>query len=353
MRRKSLALVLIFSMLSLTLSCSNNKKVSAFDEQVDTLLLDASFHGQVLVAKGNKILFSKGYGNVIPGNPDSFPIKQNTIFEAGSITKQMTAAAVLQLNRKHKLSIDDKLSKYFPDYKYGDQITIRMLLNMRSGLTDCINAADEYFPKSVSRKIDSLQLKNEPVEEDIVIKYLYDAPLMAPPDSTYFYCNTNYVLLAKIIEKVTGAPYQDYIQKNIFNRCGMINSNLHFQDTDAIGYDHKGRYYSIPASLAVGCGDLNTTAEDLLKWNRALARGRIISKKDFRKMIETEGSYGFGVYHKDNMIFHGGTTNVFNAYNAYYLDSGISIIVLSNTPITKTNTAGIAGKIYKLYENQE
>ena len=78
---------------------------------------------------------------------------------------------------------------------------------------------------------------------------------------------------------------------------------------------------------------------------------KVISKKQFKQMIETEGSYGFGIYHKDNMIFHGGTTNVFNAYNCYYLDSGLSIIVLSNTSITQTNTAGIAGKIYKLYEN--
>lgn len=351
MRNKSLILVLLFSLLSFTLSCSNNKKVSAFNEQVDTLLLDASFQGQVLVAKGKKILFSQGYGLCDPKDENSPPITQNSTFEAGSITKQVTAAAIMLLEKSNKLSLDDKISTYFPSYAHGNKITIRMLLNMRSGLTDCINAEGEFFPKSVCRQIDAAQLKNEPLEEDIVIKYFYDAPLLAPPDSTYFYCNTNYVLLAKIIEMVSGMTYQDYIQKNIFDRCKMKDSNLQFQHTDTKGYDFRGRYYSIPASIAVGCGDLNTNAVDLLKWNCALSKGKIVPKKAFMKMIETDASYGFGVYHKDNMIFHGGTTNVFNAYNAYYMDSGLSIIVLSNAPITKINTAGIAGKIYKLYEN--
>lgn len=351
MRRKSFALVLIFSVLSFTLSCSNSKKVSAFTEQVDTLLLKSGFQGQVLVARNNKVICKKGCGTWNSAKADSPVIDSNTVFEAGSLTKQITAAAILQLDKKKKLSIDDKLSKYYPEYKYGDQITLRMLLNMRSGLTDCINAGNEYFPKYVLRQIEELQLKNQPVDEDIVVKYLYDAPLLAPPDSTYFYCNTNYVLLAKIIEKVSGLSYKEYIQRNIFKPCKMNSANLNFQDTDAVGYDYKGRYYSIPSSLAMGCGDLNASAEDLLKWNQALVKGKVISKKQFKQMIETEGSYGFGIYHKDNMIFHGGTTNVFNAYNCYYLDSGLSIIVLSNTSITQTNTAGIAGKIYKLYEN--
>lgn len=351
MRNKSLFLVMFFSALFLTISCSNKKQVSAFTEQVDTLLLNASFQGQVLVAKGNKIIFSKGYGLCNPKDSASDPITETSTFEAGSITKPLTAAAILLLEKDNKLSLEDKLSKYFPDYVHGDEITLKMMLNMRSGLTDCINASEDFFPRSVSRKIDRLQLKNEPVEKDIVIKYFYDAPLLAPPDSTYFYCNTNYILLANIIEQVSGVTYQDFIQQNIFNRCKMTYSNLNFQDTDTKGYDYKGRYYSIPASLAIGCGDLNTNTLDLLKWNTALAKGKVIPKKAFKRMITTDASYGLGVYHKDNMIFHGGTTNVFNAYNSYYLDSGLSIIVLSNAPINKINTAGIAGKIYKLYQS--
>jgi len=352
MRSKSLFLVLVFSALSFTLSCSNNK-VSAFSQKVDTFLFNSGFQGQVLVAKGNKVIYSKGYGNCDPKDSESPLITDVTVFEAGSITKQMTAAAIMQLNQKHKLSIDDRLSKYFPDYPYGNDITLRMLLNMRSGLTDCINAADEYFPRPVSREIDKLQLQNKPVATDIVLMYLNQAPLLAPPDSTYFYCNTNYVLLAKIIEMVSGMSYQDYIQKNIFDRCKMGSSNINFQQTDTKGYDYKDRYYSIPSSIAVGCGDLNTSAADLLKWNLALTKGKVVPKKAFKQMIQTDSSYGFGLYHKDNMIFHGGTTNVFNAYNAYYLDSKISVIVLSNTPITKTNSTIIAGKIYKIYENLE
>ena len=122
------------------------------------------------------------------------------------------------------------------------------------------------------------------MDENLVLTYLNDAPLLAEPDSTYFYCNTNYYLLARIIEQVSGISYYEYIQKNILDRCGMSNSNLEFQKTDTRGYDYKDRYYSIPASLALGCGDMNSTVTDLFKWNVLFTSGKVVKKKTFKKM---------------------------------------------------------------------
>ena len=327
-----------------------DKKYRAFAAQADTYLQKSGFQGAVLVGRGKKILFAKGYGvcDEKAEAPDQVSIGINTTFEAGSISKQMTAAAVMQLAQAGKLSVGDKLSKYFPDFPAGDKITVEMLLNMRSGLTDHINAADDFFPKNIYRRIEVKQMACEPLEENLVLEYLNQAPLLAEPDSTYFYCNTNYFLLARIIEQVSGMSFADYMQKNIFGRCGMSRTNLNFQKTDTRGYDYKGRYYSIPASLALGCGDVNSSATDLFKWNIFFTGGKVVKKKTFKKMTDSE-SYGYGLYCHEGSIFHTGVTNVFNSYDGYYFDDKLSIIVLSNCPAAKVNTTTVARNLQKLW----
>ena len=330
-----------------------DKKYQKFNKIADDYLTGIKFSGAVLVGKNGKIIFAKGYGVCDLNSPDSdkAPIGINTTFEAGSITKQLTAAAIMQLVEKRKLAVSDKVSKFFPDFAAGKDITIEMLLNMRSGLTDHINSADEFFPKNIYRHIENNQMACKSVDENIVLDYLNEAPLLAEPDSTYFYCNTNYYLLARIIEQVSGESYSDYIRKNIFETCGMSSSNLEFQKTDAKGYDHKKRYYSIPAALSLGCGDLNSSVVDLFRWNTFFANGKVVKKKTFKKMIDSD-SYGYGVYRHDDSIFHAGVTNVFNSYDGYYMKDKISVIVLSNTPVGQMNTTVVARILYKLWEEE-
>ena len=327
-----------------------DEKYSEEADQVNLYLNTNKFQGAVLVGIADKILFAKGYGPC-DKNADQFsPITLNTTFEVGSITKQITAATIMQLVQKRKLKLNDKLSKFFPDYVYGDQITIEMLLNMRSGLGDHINAADDFFPTEVYRHIEKNQLACKPLVDNIVLDYFYQAPLIAEPDSTYFYSNTNYYLLAKILEKITGKSYYDYIKENIFKPCGMTFSNINFQDTQARGYDYRNRYYSIPSELSFGCGDINSSVVDLFKWNNQFFEGKVVSKKSLKKMLNTE-SYGFGIYRRDDSIFHAGTTNVFNSYDTYFLDDKLSVIVLTNCPVSQSNATFIAGKIVKIYKN--
>lgn len=328
-------------------SCIINEKYSDFCTEIDNYLLENKFEGVVLVGKGKNIIFAKGYGVCDKNDKNSSPININSTFEIGSISKQITAAAIMQLVQKKKISLNDKLSKYFPEYKYGDDITIKMLLNMRSGLTDHINDAEDFFPPEIYSIIRKKQIVNDAFEEDFVLNYFYDAPLLATPDSTYFYCNTNYYLLAQIVQKVSGKKYHQYIKDNIFDKCGMFNTNTDFQNTDTKGYDFKNRYYSIPYDFAKGCGDINSCATDLFKWNVQFADGKIVNKKSLKQMLDTE-SYGFGVYVKENKIFHTGITNVFNSYDSYSFDTGISIIVLVNKPVAQCNATFIANKIEKI-----
>ena len=325
-----------------------NEKYEKFSTQTDEYLLDTNFSGSILVAKGDEIVFAKGYGVCDKNFPNSQPITLNTTFEIGSVSKQITAAAVMQLVQKKKLSLDDRISKFFPEYVHGDKISVRMLLNMRSGLTDHINEADEFFPQEVFSTIHKKQIANEPFEENFVLKYFYDAPLLANPNSTYFYCNTNYYLLAKIVEIVTKQPYHEYLQKHIFEKCKMTNTNTDFQNTTAKGYDFRNRYYSLPHDFATGCGDINSTVIDLYKWNMQLAKGKIINKKSLKQMLDTE-AYGFGVYVKEDKIFHSGITNVFNSYNLYSFKNQLSIIVLANKPIAQCNATFVANRLEKMF----
>ena len=331
-----------------------DKKYREFAERADGYLQEAGFKGAVLVGRGKKIVFAKGYGvcDEKAAAPEQVPIGINTTFEAGSISKQMTAAAVMQLVQARKLAVGDKVSRFFPDFEAGEKITVEMLLNMRSGLVDHINSADDFFPKNIYRRIEVKQLACEPVEENLVLEYLNNAPLIAEPDSTYFYCNTNYFLLARIIEQVSGLSFDEYMQKNIFNRCGMSRTNLGFQKTDTRGYDYKGRYFSIPASLAVGCGDVNSSVIDLFKWNVFFTSGKVVNKKTFKKMTDSE-SYGYGVYCHEGSIFHAGVTNVFNSYDGFYFDGKVSIIVLSNCPAAKVNTTMVARNLQKMWTGEQ
>lgn len=329
-------------------------KYAAFIEEAETFLNESHFQGSVLIGKGKHIIYAQGFGTS-DKKDDTNP--QNTMqstFEIGSICKQMTAAAIMQLSEKKLLSVNDKLSKYFPDYKHGGEITIRQLLTMHSGLTDHINAADEFFPRKIYQKISRDEINNTPLDKNIVLDFLYTAPLLTKPGKTYFYCNTDYYLLAKIVEIVSGTSFEDYIKENIFNKCQMNSSNQIFQATTTKGYDYKNRYYSIPQSLAFGCGDVNSNVIDLFKWNTAFTSGKIVSKKSFAEMIDSE-SYGYGIYcdKNTNSILHGGTTNVYNAYNIFYIDEKFSIIVLSNTPTTQCNTTEIAGKLRKIWKTVE
>lgn len=321
-------------------------------EKIEAYLDQKNFEGAVLIAKKKDVMFAKGYGLCDKKNPDAGQIKINTTFEIGSITKQMTAAAIMQLAEKKKLSVNDKISRWFPDFQYADDITVEMLLDMHSGLTDCLNAPYEFFPTKVAAKIENATVRNEPVEKEIILKYLNDAPLFIEPGTEYFYCNTNYYLLAKIIEKVSGLSFEEYMQKNLFNPCSMNNTNIEFQKTDARGYDWKNRYYSIPAGFSTGYGDVNSSVVDLFKWTYRFVNGKVVKKKTFKKMTNSD-SYGYGLYVQNGEIFHGGATNVFNSYAAYYPDSKTTIIILINHPQNEKYAATYARGIYKIIQPQD
>lgn len=341
--KKLLSYILILSAFLFS-ACGTD--YSEFCSQAEEYLVTSKFQGTVLVARGKKIIYGKGFGPEDEKTKKSSENSLETVFEIGSITKQMTAAAIMQQVEKGRLDLDTSLDKFFPDYEHGSEITVRMLLNMRSGLLDHINGPDEFFGPKVARQIAKKEQAGKPVDRNQVLESFYSAPLLCKPDSTYFYSNTNYYLLALILEQVSGESYEDYLNEHIFKPAGMTTANTDFQKTTSKGYVGK-KYVSIPKNLALGCGDVNCSAEDLLKWNLAFTGKKIVSKKSFEEMTSSS-SYGFGVYVTDDSLLHSGVTHVFNAYNEFFLKDNISLIVISNKPVGQLNTTVTAGKLKKM-----
>lgn len=324
---------------------------NSFAADADKYLSKIDFQGAVLVSVGDDIIFEKGYGLSDVNSPDTGEINVHSTFEIGSMTKQMTAACVLMLEEQGLLKTSDTLEKNFPGYKYADKITIDMLLHMRSGLADPINDPDSFFPTEVAEQVKAAELNGTPLEDDIVMQYFYDVPMKFTPDSRMDYCNMNYYLLACIVEKTSGMSFDQYMQKNIFDACGMTDSNLDFQGTSTKAYDAAGRYYSIPKPLAKGSGEVNSSVSDLFKWNRALYSGKLLKEETLDKMLTTVDGYACGLFANSISSYHGGLTDVYNSYGEHYNDEDMLVIVLDNTG--RSIATPVAGNIRKLYVGME
>jgi CubicO group peptidase (beta-lactamase class C family) len=129
----------------------------------------------------------------------------------------------------------------------------------------------------------------------------------------------------------------------------MTKTNTEFQKTEAKGYDSMGRYYSIPKNIALGCGDVNSNVIDMFRWDRAMINHSLMNKESFEEFTTTNAGYGYGVFADDLSILHGGSTDVFNAYNSIYLTDNMTIVVLVNKPDDKLSSTVIAGNLRRFY----
>ena len=313
-------------------------------EEVERYLDEESaykgFQGVALVAQGNEIKFAKAYGNA--DYDDNIVNKVNTRFAIASNTKQFTAVAIMQLMEDGKINLDDTIDKYFPKFKYANQITVRELLQMRSGLVDYLNAVELYFKDEESLKILNDYREKAYFDEyvsdsrwtaDIILNNLYLSELQFEPGQAYDYCNTNYYLLGLIIEQASGVSYEDYIKENIFKPCGMKISSMSAEDTDAKGHGsvESGEIVVNP-KFTFAAGNIYTNVYDLLRWERMLHTGKLLSQESYNEMItpSEDSGYGFGLIISDGIIRHSGVIDGFNSYTEYDSAKDITIIILEN-----------------------
>jgi CubicO group peptidase (beta-lactamase class C family) len=319
---------------------------SAFAQQnvqkIDGLLKQyhdyGQFNGSILVAEKGKIIYEKGFGMAnmewaIPNQPD-------TKFRIGSLTKQFTAALVLQLVEEGKIKLDGKISDYLPDYRKdtGEKVTIHQLLNHTSGIPDYTHRPN--FSAEISRN---------PYSVADFVKKFASGDLEFEPGSKFSYDNSGYSILGAIIEKVTGKTYETVLTERILKPLGMTNSG--YDNHSPLLQKRASGYQKTPdgfvnaayldMSIPYAAGSMYSTVEDLFKWDQSLYEDKILSAES-KKLMFTPGlgNYGYGIRisdqplgktdQKTKIIGHGGAINGFNSYIVRAVEKRQTVIILDN-----------------------
>jgi len=311
-------------------TCVAQDGAARMEQVVQYYVSQKQFMGAVLVARGNDILFSKGYGfaNLEWDVPDS----PSTKFRLGSVTKQFTAASILLLEERGKLKVDDPVKKHLPDAPPAwDKVTLFHLLTHTSGIPSFTGFPDYQSTETVA----------SPVEKTVA--RFRDKPLEFQPGEKWNYSNSGYVLLGYLIEKISGQSYDKFVQENIFTPLGMTSSGY---DSNTAIIRHRAAGYTpspsgpvntgfIHMSIPHAAGALYSTTEDLVRWEQGLFGGKLLSAASLEKMttpFKDDYAFGLGVRtvkgHK--VISHGGGIEGFNTLLAYYPDDKMTVVVLAN-----------------------
>jgi CubicO group peptidase (beta-lactamase class C family) len=336
--RSVLALLLLF--LSSAAEDQTQDKAERLRRYLETTALNGHFSGAVLVARNGKPLVAKAYG--LANAEHQVPNTTKTKFRIGSVTKQFTAVAIMMLQDRGKLSVSDPIDKYLhdiPDQWKG--ITIHQLLSHTSGLMHSW-ALPEFE--------NTIMIPATP--EETLAKFK-DKPLVFKPGEGYLYSGLGYFILARVIEEVTGATYDEFLRANICALLGMSDTGSDRPEpvtaNRASGYVLKEGYLEnappIYMPILTGGGNLYSTIEDLLRWDQALSSGRLVSKKSFEAMTTpVRNDYGYGWLITEEfgrrMMTHGGAVPGFTAFIARYVDDQVTIIVLSNVTVIPASQVG-------------
>ncbi|MEQ8533224.1 MAG: serine hydrolase domain-containing protein [Imperialibacter sp.] len=329
---KSISLVTLGLLLIFTSSTSISI-TETLDQMVERYHKDGYYNGTILVADKNGILLKKAYG--MADFDKRRPLDTSSTFYMASVSKQFTAMAIMLLKERKLLTIDDKLSKYFPSFPdWARSVTIRHLLTHTSGIPD-------YYGLGASRP----GFTNTDVVE--VVKGIM--ALRFAPGAKYEYSNTAYVLLSSIVQQISGMGFNSFMQKNVFQPIGM-KSTVAYDETKpqrtnrCKGFDANGKEDDYPF-FTTGGGGLYSNVEDMYKWHQALQSYQLVSQatmaEGYSPMTLNDGVvswYGFGWMldeKKTNRVLHTGTLTSFRTYIERNLDNGQVIIMLNNVGKTK------------------
>ena len=341
MKRIALFLLSIFAVTTAVASPSDlsPQQIARINADVEAVLRRTDTPGAtVAIAEQGRIIYTNAYG--LRDRERHLPASVDTYFEIGSITKEFTSAAILQLQEAGKLHIDDKLAKYLPDAPHAKEVTLRQLLSHTSGLPDYLDGPD----------IEEAATKSATFEQ--IVARIAGKPLDFAPGSNYSYSNTGYIFLGRVIEVVSQESYQHYVQAHLLDVTGMAHT---FTIADekrlpnmAVGYWRKDAKITpsatISSSFGWSAGFLVSTVGDLQKWNVALQGGKIVSPADYILMStpvttqQGDADYGLGLLvdsvDDQQRIGHTGGCFGFTTANLYFPKQKIQIIALTNNGST-------------------
>lgn len=315
---------------------------SKYQSMLENKLISNDFNGVVRVSKNGKVVCEAANGTM--STKSKKKLSTDTLFAIASCSKQFTAAAIMILKQEGKLSVNDKLSKYFKKYKYGNRITVKNLLTMRSGLPDFLNENGSFDDYDIKKNASERKNRN------ITKKWIFSQDLKFTPGGLYDYNNSNYFLLAEIVEKVSGQNFSDFLRERIFKPLGMnhtdsneklgYSKDLALSDVDEWdlpGVDEKKQPLTIQVKgLNVGNGGLVSTVEDIDKWLTSLRENTILTKSsvkemstDYNKDAEHYG-YGVKVIANDGAIWHVGALDYYASFTYTVPSKGYNFIAVNN-----------------------
>lgn len=316
------------------------------------------------IVKEGTPIYVKGYGVATLEHP--VPVRPDTVFQIGSIGKQFTAVAVMMLANDHKLDLDDPLSKYLPEIPPAwKEVTLRLMLNHQSGI-----------PQYTTPQRQLLDLVHDYSDEEL-IQLAAAQPLDFEPGTDVSYSDTGYVLLGFVINRVAGMFYGDYLQKHVFKPLGMTQTRI-ISDSDIVpnrasGYEltEAGRLrnqtYVSPALNRTADGSLYSSVVDLAKWDRALYTDAVLPHAQLERMWRVDAHrngqrplYTFGYGWEDDrlrgqrLVEYDGNWQGFQAVMSRYVDKKLSIILLTNLSLCRTErlahaAAGLVDPDLKAY----
>jgi D-alanyl-D-alanine carboxypeptidase len=310
--------------------------LEAIDAYVAGVVRDKGITGLSLaIARDGKIVFAKGYGK--RSLEDGAPVEPETVFAAGSVTKQFACASILLLAEEGKLSVDDKVAKYFPDLTRAGDITLYQLMTHTSGYPD-------YYPLDfVDRRM------SRPIPIDGLIRQYAGAKLDFEPGARWSYSNTGFMILGRVVEKVGGESFGAFLEKRILGPAGMKTAVLDPTPGSpglARGYTPfalEGLQPAIPEGPGwlYAAGGLWASASDLARWDIALMEGRVLKPETIRLMTTpvalADGrvrDYGCGLgLRRDEgtlILSHGGAVSGFRASNTLVPRTKSAVVVLIN-----------------------
>ncbi len=313
-----------------------------------------TFNGSVLVAKAGKIIFTKAIG--ISDKANKRPITDSSMFQLASVSKVITATAVLMLHERGFLDINKSFQFYFPDFPY-DGVAIKELLNHRSGLPNYIYTLNKEFYKP------NYQMTNEDMYNYFVSK---NTKRYCKPNYRFDYSNTNYALLGLLIEKVSGKPYPQFLKEELFVPLGMKNTAT-IRDIDlncaktTKPYDNRWRPVGFDASdYVLGDKSIYSTPFDLFLFSEAMYHNKVL-KPETQNLAYTAFSrekkvsnYGYGWRMKDftnpdkKEVYHNGWWHGYRSSFHRRLKDTLTVVILSN----QLNTAAYqTNKVYEIIDN--
>jgi CubicO group peptidase (beta-lactamase class C family) len=295
---------------------AKSQQVQAIDSLMKEAYSRRIFNGNVLVSQRGKIIYQRSFGYA--DGQRATRLTSALKFDIGSISKEFNGVAIMQLKEKGKLSLEDPVAKYFPEFgPWAKEVRISHLINYTSGIPVSAGAANDN-DSLIYRRL--LELKT----------------LTAAPGSVYIYNHINVYLQRRIIEKCSGLSYADYVAKNLLLPAGMKATSIDYPVTApgmAQAFDNEGQPAPYQQHMT---GWVRLTINDFLKWANALHRGKLINKVSFRELGRNfpggESSLGSTEFRNDTLIWHQhqGSNSNYEAAIYSYLPEDITIILMTN-----------------------